>query len=206
MSAKALVTDFVEEVQVKSSGYAAEYSGALGGVVNVITRGGTNDWKGSLWAYYSGDVLGYGRGPVLGVDTDRNPAYADGRPTLRRAPTDSSRAEYVTYDEDGVDQIEPGFSLGGPLVRDRALVLPRLQPEPALDRPHGAPGGRRLQRVEQPAAHGALPDRERHLAGRRQVPHAARLQQQPHHDRRSAAGARRVRSGGIEVRRRADLP
>jgi len=118
MSAKDLVTDFVEEVQVKSSGYAAEYSGALGGVVNVITKGGTNDFKGSVWGYYSGDALGYGRSPVLG-DTNRNPAYADGRPALRRSPTDSTKAEYVTYDEDGVDQIEPGFSLGGPLVKDR---------------------------------------------------------------------------------------
>ena len=118
MSAKDLVTDFVEEVQVKSSGYAAEYSGALGGVVNVITKGGSNDFKGSVWSYYSGDALGYARGPELG-DSNRNPAYGDGRRVLRRSPTDSTKAEYVAYDEDGVDQIEPGFSLGGPLVRDR---------------------------------------------------------------------------------------
>jgi hypothetical protein len=84
----------------------------------VITKGGTNDFKGSVWGYYSGDALGYARGPILG-DTNRNPGYADGRPTLRRSPTDSSKAEYVGYDEDGVRQIEPGFSLGGPLVKDR---------------------------------------------------------------------------------------
>ena len=42
-----LVTDFVEEVQVKSSGFAAEYGGATGGVVNILTKSGTNAWRGS---------------------------------------------------------------------------------------------------------------------------------------------------------------
>jgi hypothetical protein len=118
ISAKDLITDFVEEVQVKSSGYAAEYSGALGGVVNVITKSGTNDVKGSVWGYYSGDKLGYGRGPALG-DSNRTPSYADGRQTLRLNPVDSRRSEYITYDKDDVTQIEPGFSLGGPLARDK---------------------------------------------------------------------------------------
>ena len=36
-SAKNLVTDFVDEVQVKSSGYTAEYGGSTGGVINVVT-------------------------------------------------------------------------------------------------------------------------------------------------------------------------
>jgi outer membrane receptor protein involved in Fe transport len=118
MSAKDLVTDFVEEVQVKSSGYAAEYSGALGGVVNVITKSGTNEVKGAVWGYYSGDNLGYGRGPALG-NSDRTPAYADGRRSLRRNLVDSTKAEYVAYDKDDVTQIEPGFSLGGPLAKDK---------------------------------------------------------------------------------------
>jgi len=127
ISAKDLVTDFVEEVQVKSSGYAAEYSGALGGVVNVITKSGTNDFKGSLWGYYSGDALGYARGPALG-DSTRTPAYADGRQSLRRGLADSSIAEYVTYNKDSIDQIEPGFSLGGPLMRDKSWFFVAYNP------------------------------------------------------------------------------
>ena len=46
-SGKQLIADFVEEVQVKSSGYTAEYGGATGGVVNVITKSGTNAFHGS---------------------------------------------------------------------------------------------------------------------------------------------------------------
>ena len=35
VSGKGVIADFVEEVQVKSSGYTAEYGGATGGVINV---------------------------------------------------------------------------------------------------------------------------------------------------------------------------
>ncbi len=40
--AKQMITDHLDEVQVKSSGYNAEYGGATGGVINVITKSGTN--------------------------------------------------------------------------------------------------------------------------------------------------------------------
>ncbi len=48
--------DFIQEVQVKSSGFEAEYGGALGGVVNVIQKRGSNEWHGSLFTYYGGDA------------------------------------------------------------------------------------------------------------------------------------------------------
>src|SRR4029453_14976673 len=47
ISGKNVIVDFVEEVQVKSSGYTAEFGGATGGVINVLTKSGTNDWHGS---------------------------------------------------------------------------------------------------------------------------------------------------------------
>ena len=42
-----LIADFVDEVQVKSSGYTAEFGGAMGGVINVVTKSGSNDFHGS---------------------------------------------------------------------------------------------------------------------------------------------------------------
>src|SRR4029450_12793672 len=42
ISGKNVIADFVEEIQVKSSGYSAEFGGATGGVINVITKSGTN--------------------------------------------------------------------------------------------------------------------------------------------------------------------
>ncbi len=47
-----LRADFIEEVQVKSAGYAAEYGGSTGGVINVITKSGCNDWHGGVLAQY----------------------------------------------------------------------------------------------------------------------------------------------------------
>jgi hypothetical protein len=126
VSAKDVVTDFVEEVQVKSSGYAAEYSGAVGGVVNAITKSGTNDWKGSVWGYYSSDELGYARARP---DANQAPGYGDGRRSLRRNPSDTSQAEYITYPKDNVDQVEPGFAVGGPLARDRVWFFAGYNPQ-----------------------------------------------------------------------------
>ena len=47
LSGKNLIADFVEEVQVKSSGYTAEFGGAMGGVINAVTKSGTNDFHGT---------------------------------------------------------------------------------------------------------------------------------------------------------------
>lgn len=84
---------------MKSSGYAAEYGGSTGGVINVVTKSGTNTWRGDVLVNFEGDAL-------------------DGRPrrTLRRVPTDSTRAEYVTYPEDSYSRVEPGVAVGAQSV------------------------------------------------------------------------------------------
>ena len=45
--------DFIQEVQVKTGGFEAQYGEALGGVVNVITKSGTNTLHGSLYGYFA---------------------------------------------------------------------------------------------------------------------------------------------------------
>jgi len=115
---KTMVTDFVEEVQVKSSGYTAEYGGSTGGVINVISKSGTNQWRGDAMLYYQSEALD-----------------SDPRPTLRLKPTNDRESEYVTYKKDTYNRFEPGFSLSGPLVRDKvwffAGYIPQFRP---LDR------------------------------------------------------------------------
>jgi len=44
--------DFIKEIQVKTGGYGAEYGQATGGVVNVITKSGTNKYRGSTFGYW----------------------------------------------------------------------------------------------------------------------------------------------------------
>ena len=106
LSGERLVTDFVEELQVKSSGYSAEYGGSTGAVLNVVTKSGTNTWHGDGLLYWSGDAL------------DALP-----RPTLQLNPTDPSIAEYIRYPEDPYNRLEPGGTIGGPLVRDRVWMF-----------------------------------------------------------------------------------
>lgn len=104
--------DFIEEIQVKSSGYAAEYGGSRGGVISVITRSGGNEYHAQLVAYFDGSILGY------------NP-----RPTLRINPLNNDAAEYVTYPEDDWTRIEPSFSLGGYIVKDKLWFLAKFVPK-----------------------------------------------------------------------------
>src|SRR5215831_3383365 len=44
--------DAVEQFQVNSNGYAAEFGRASGAVVNVVTKSGTNDFHGSVFEFY----------------------------------------------------------------------------------------------------------------------------------------------------------
>src|SRR5207244_3550338 len=43
--------DFIKEVQVKTAGYEAEFGQSTGGVVNVITKSGSNQLHGTLFGY-----------------------------------------------------------------------------------------------------------------------------------------------------------
>ncbi len=102
-SGKNLIADFVEEVQVKSSGYTAEFGGATGGVINAVTKSGTNDWHGS-------GIFNFQSSSMAGASNK----------TLRRNLTNDDVAEYITYPKDDESRLEPGFSLGGPIMRNRA--------------------------------------------------------------------------------------
>jgi hypothetical protein len=125
LSGKNLIADFVDEVQVKSSGYTAEYGGATGGVINVITKSGANNYHGSGLFYFQGDALSGGAVPAPG-STDAT--LSTGRPTLRLKLTNAREAEYITYPKDDQTRFEPGFSLGGPIAANRAWFYGAYQP------------------------------------------------------------------------------
>ncbi len=45
--------NFIQEIEVKTGGYEAEYGSATGGVINVITQSGTNQFSGSVYGFYT---------------------------------------------------------------------------------------------------------------------------------------------------------
>ncbi|HEX8153469.1 MAG TPA: TonB-dependent receptor, partial [Thermoanaerobaculia bacterium] len=109
---KILVTDFVEEVQVKAGGYQAEFGGATGGVINVVTKTGTNDFRGTAGVTYNDRSWGGDPRPVLQL----------GLGSL------SSQYEQFTAPKDDNTLIEPGVSLGGPILKDRIWFYAGYQP------------------------------------------------------------------------------
>ncbi len=106
ISAQSVNYDFVEEVQFKSSGYNAEYGGSLGGVVNVLTRSGGNEFHGEVLAYYQDEKMVGRRQDTLNFNNANN-----------------ARAAYYAWkDYEGQDtwhNIEAGFNLGGYIIKDR---------------------------------------------------------------------------------------
>jgi carboxypeptidase family protein/TonB-dependent receptor-like protein len=111
LSGKNLLADFVEEVQVKSTGYPAEFGGSTGGVINVLTKSGSNKFSGNALAFYQGDRTTGGNNQ-----------------SLRAVFGDATRAEYHTFPEDKNDRWEPGGSLGGPILSNRMWFFGAYQP------------------------------------------------------------------------------
>ena len=119
LSGKNLLADFVEEVQVKSTGYSAEYGGATGGVINVQTKSGSNRFSGTLGAQYQGS----------------NTTGAN-NPTLRAVFGVPTQAEYHTFPEDDVTRFEPGGSLGGPIFQNKMWFFGAYQPANTTTKRH----------------------------------------------------------------------
>jgi hypothetical protein len=108
-----VVLELLDEVKVTASGYNAEFGGSMGGVVNVISRTGGNEFHGDLLAYYENN-------------TRLMRGFA--RDYLRTNPEDDYLYEYWNNDtqyfrdgrnRDNYDRIEGIFSLGGYIVKDK---------------------------------------------------------------------------------------
>lgn len=54
--------DSIQTIDVKTGGYQAEYGRATGGVINIVTRSGSNEFHGGVSAFYSPDSLRSKRG------------------------------------------------------------------------------------------------------------------------------------------------
>ncbi|WP_394838930.1 TonB-dependent receptor [Pendulispora rubella] len=56
-----LSVEFVKEVNVLTSGYMPEYGRSTGGILNVVTKSGSNEYHGSVWANWTPGALEGGR-------------------------------------------------------------------------------------------------------------------------------------------------
>ncbi len=54
---KELNFEFIQEIDIKTGGYQAEFGRSTGGIINVITKSGGNDFHGDAFGYYDNDSL-----------------------------------------------------------------------------------------------------------------------------------------------------
>jgi len=113
--------DFIEEVEIKNSGIQAEHGGALGGVVNVVMKKGTNNYHGSVFTYFENDAMD--ARPSTFSRYDPNSSQA-GTTFL----TDPNFQEYVPK-KDKTSDVFPGFTFGGPILKDRIFGFVAFNPE-----------------------------------------------------------------------------
>ncbi len=82
------VLDGIQEFKVQSHNDSAEYGGALGGIINVATKSGTNGLHGTAWEFVRNNIF------------DARDPFADAN---RSSPAPFRENEF-------------GFSLGGPII------------------------------------------------------------------------------------------
>ena len=96
-----LVQDWIQEFQVMTNSFSAEFGTASGGILNVITRSGTNRYQARVYGFFRDAALD--SAPFAGSFTNGTPNYLD-----KAAPFSQRRIG--------------GFA-GGPIVRDRLFFF-----------------------------------------------------------------------------------
>lgn len=125
--------DFIEEVQMKTSGVEAEYGGALGGVVNVIMQKGTKEWHGSIFTSFQDQAMD--GSPTATPRYDPNSSGTN----TSWGKIDPTYQNYQPVRPKSSD-FWPGATLGGPLVglipgnhfknlRDKFFLFAAFNPE-----------------------------------------------------------------------------
>ncbi len=113
--------ELLAEVQVKSTGFEAEYGGATGGVITAVSAGGNNNWKGNF-----------------GISFEPSKFQGDARPGLLRFsnenvnfPTSNTRNgyEYFPIVKNGGTPYFPVGRISGPIAKDKLWFSATYAPQ-----------------------------------------------------------------------------
>ena len=99
--------DSISQMQVLTGGYGAEFGRSTGGVINMITKSGTNEVKGSVGIFFT---------PASLRSSPKN-IYYPNTGAANNATTDGQLYNYREANE--ADNITFGFGVGGPIIKDR---------------------------------------------------------------------------------------
>jgi hypothetical protein len=109
-------TSFVKEVQVKTGGFEPQYGQSTGGIVNIITKSGTNDFHGALYGFA------------------RPKAFE----ATRKQPDDFRIGQSGKLIH--VENYDVGADVGGPLVKEKLFFFGSFNPTIARNIWLGAKG------------------------------------------------------------------
>lgn len=99
----------IAQQQVKAGGYGAEYGRSLGGVISLVTKRGTNEWKGGVSMVWTPQGL-----------------RADGHNVLDREPERAGK--YFLYGaENTADSFNTTAYLGGPIIKDKLFIFAMVE-------------------------------------------------------------------------------
>lgn len=97
--------DAIGAQQIKSGGYGAEFGRSLGGVISLVTKRGTNTWKGGASLYWEPESLRSDGKNVLDLD----PTHPDTYTVYRKARKQSD--------------LSVNLYGGGPIIKDKLFVF-----------------------------------------------------------------------------------
>lgn len=109
-------TAFVKEVQVKTGGFEPQYGQATGGIVNIITQSGGNEFTGAIYGYARPDAF-----------------------EARRKQRDDFSVNKVG-ELLAAEQFDMGADLGGPIIKNKLFFFGSINPSLRRDQVIGAVG------------------------------------------------------------------
>ncbi len=93
--------EFVQEVEIKTGAYGAEYGLSTGGIFNVLTKSGGNDLHGDIFAYF----------------------------TTKGLVRDTKQFPFTGSAPNGFSELDAGFDLGGPIRKDKLWFFGAFNPQ-----------------------------------------------------------------------------
>lgn len=118
----SLPFDSIAQQQVLLGGYGAEFGRSTGGVVSIVTKRGTNEWKGGVYAVYTPESLRGTRKdiyyPNTGYWNEQNHYAAEN--TRPQNWTDGKLYDFNSKNES--ETLKYGVWASGPLIKDRLFI------------------------------------------------------------------------------------
>jgi hypothetical protein len=119
LSYAELPFDAIAQQQIKTGGYGAEFGRSLGGVVSLVTKSGTNDWKGGGSIYIAPSGLRAGGKNVASLEPTEPGVYK------------------VFKSEDTEGGLSVNVYAGGPIIKDKLFVFGLVEVKQLTDTDYG---------------------------------------------------------------------